>query len=118
MGIEAAGEISSNPGEFIVALREAARQEPANPNRWRALADACFHAGLSVEADAAYQRATLVSVNDPVLREAALALASNRLDIAERLIKPHLKAHPTKSPPDRCRSDSDARRARRSDRTP
>jgi len=95
MGIEAAGEISSNPGEFIVALREAARQEPANPNRWRALADACFHAGLSVEADAAYQRATLVSVNDPVLREAALALASNRLDIAERLIKPHLKAHPT-----------------------
>src|SRR6201998_460295 len=95
MGIEAAGEISSNPGEFIEALREAARQEPANPNGWRALADACFHAGLSVEADAPDQRAPLVSVTDPVLREAALALASNRLDIAERLIKPHLKAHPT-----------------------
>jgi len=37
----------------------------------------------------------LVSVHDPVLRQAALALAENRLDIAERLIKPHLKAHPT-----------------------
>ena len=94
MGIEAAGEYSSNPGEFIEALREATRHDPADPDRWRALADACFRAGLSVEADAAYQRATLVSVNDPVLREAALALASNRLDIAERLIKPHLKAHP------------------------
>ena len=95
MGIEAAGEYSSNPGEFIEALREAARRAPADPVAWRALADACFRAGLSVEADAAYQRAMLVSVNDPVLREAALALASNRLDVAERLIKPHLKAHPT-----------------------
>jgi Flp pilus assembly protein TadD len=95
MGIEAAGTDSANPGELIEALREATRDERADPNRWRALADACFRAGLSVEADAAYQRATLVSVNDPVLREAALALASNRLDIAERLIKPHLKAHPT-----------------------
>jgi Flp pilus assembly protein TadD len=95
MGTEAAGEYSSNPGEFVEALREAARRTPADPAAWRALADACFRAGLSVEADAAYQRATLMSVNDPVLREAALALTSNRLDIAERLIKPHLKAHPT-----------------------
>jgi Flp pilus assembly protein TadD len=95
MGIEAAGTDSANPGDLIEALREATRGERADPDRWRALADACFRAGLSVEADAAYQRATLVSVNDPVLREAALALASNRLDIAERLIKPHLKAHPT-----------------------
>ena len=94
MGIEAP-EYSYSPGASIEALREAARHDPGNPDRWRALADACFRAGLSLEADAAYQRATLVSVNDPVLREAALALASNRLDIAERLIKPHLKAHPT-----------------------
>ncbi len=95
MGIEAAGEDSCNRGESIEALREAARHNPGDPDKWRAVADACFRAGLSVEADAAYQRATLVSVNDPVLREAALALAVNRLDIAERLIKPHLKAHPT-----------------------
>jgi tetratricopeptide (TPR) repeat protein len=95
MGIEATGEYSSKPGEFIEALRESARRAPADPVAWRALADACFRAGLSAEADAAYQRSTLVSVNDPVLREAALALASNRLDIAERLIKPHLKANPT-----------------------
>jgi len=95
MGIEAAGEDSSNPGELIETLRAATLHNPADPRRWRALADACFRAGLSVEADAAYQRATLVSVNDPVLREAALALATNRLDVAERLIKPYLKAHPT-----------------------
>src|SRR5258708_14561022 len=95
MGTEAAGEYSSYPGEFIEALREATRHDPANPDRWRGRGDACSRAGRSAEADAAYQRATLVSVNDPALREAALALASNRLDIAERLIKPHLKAHPT-----------------------
>ena len=95
MGIEATGENSSGRGDPIEALREAARRAPADPDVWRRLADACFRAGIAVEADAAYQRATLVSVNDPVLREAALALAANRLDVAERLIKPHLKAHPT-----------------------
>jgi tetratricopeptide (TPR) repeat protein len=95
MGIEATAEHSSNPGELIEALSEAARRAPADPGAWRALADACFRAGLSAEADVAYQRATLMSVHDPALREAALALASNRLDIAERLIKPHLKANPT-----------------------
>jgi Flp pilus assembly protein TadD len=95
MGIEATDDHSANPGGLIDALREAARRAPADPGAWRALADACFRGGLPIEADAAYQRATLVAVNDPVLREAALALASNRLDIAERLIKPHLKAHPT-----------------------
>jgi Flp pilus assembly protein TadD len=95
MGIGATDAYSTNLGGLIEALREATRCTPADPGAWRALADACFRAGLSIEADEAYQRATLVSVNDPVLHEAALALASNRLDIAERLIKPHLKAHPT-----------------------
>jgi Flp pilus assembly protein TadD len=95
MGIEAAGQNFSNRRDTVEALREAARRAPANPAVWRALADACFRAGLAVEADAAYQRATLVAVNDPVLREAAIALAANRLDVAERLIKPFLKAHPT-----------------------
>src|ERR1700730_15696517 len=95
MGIEATDAYSTNHGGSMDALREATRRAPADPGAWRALADACFRAGLSIEADEAYQRATLVSVNDPVLREAALALASNRLDIAERLIKPHLKSHPT-----------------------
>src|SRR5258708_10230486 len=94
MGIEAAGESSFNHGDRIEALRELARRAPGDPDAWRALADACFRAGLSAEADAAYQRATLVAVNDPVLRAAALALAANRLDIAERLINPHLKANP------------------------
>jgi len=95
MGIEATAEQFSSRGDSIEDLREATRRAPADPGVWRALADACFRAGLSDEADAAYQRATLVAVNDPLLREAALALAANRLDVAERLIKPHLKAHPT-----------------------
>ena len=80
---------------MIANLRRAAAAAPADPAAWRALGDACWRAGLSAEADAAFQRATLVAVNEPVLREAALALAANRLDVAERLIKPWLKSHPT-----------------------
>ena len=83
--------ISPDP---LAPLRAAAEAEPANPAHWRALAEAAFAHGRAREADAAWGRHVLVSVNDPVLRQAALALAENRLDIAERLIKPHLKDHP------------------------
>jgi len=46
---------------------------PKAPDAWRALADACFRAGLSAEADAAYQRATLVAVHGGI---------SHRIDVA------------------------------------
>jgi tetratricopeptide (TPR) repeat protein len=79
----------------LPALAEAARLRPDDPAAWRRLADALFRAGRGAEADAAYQRHLLASVNDPVLRRAALDLAGNRLAEAERLLKPHLKQHPT-----------------------
>jgi len=82
-------------GGALEVLRARARLAPNDPGLWRALGDACFRAGLTAEADAAFQHSTLVAVHDPVLREAAMALAANRLDVAERLIKPHLKANPT-----------------------
>jgi len=78
----------------LAPLRAAAEGQPDNPAHWRALAEAAYAKGLAQEADAAWGRYVLVSVNDPVLRQAALALAENRLDVAERLIKPHLKAYP------------------------
>ena len=81
--------------DTIAGLRDAARRQPDDPDTWRRYGDACFRAGLTAEADAAYQRQILVSVNDPMLRRAALALADNRLDVAERILKPHLKASPT-----------------------
>ena len=79
----------------LAPLIVAAQRDANNPDAWRKLADACFAAGRAAEADAAYQRHIATSVNDPTLRKAALALAANRLDVAERLIKPHLKNHPT-----------------------
>ena len=82
-------------GANLAALRAAARGAPEDPSAWRALADACFYAGLAGEADAAYNHASQVAVHDPVLRKAGLALAQNRLDVAERLIKPYLQQHPT-----------------------
>ena len=78
----------------LARLRAVAEAEPDNPSHWRALAEAAYAEGRPQEAEAAWGRHVLVSVNDPVLRQAALALAENRLDVAERLIKPYLKAHP------------------------
>ena len=65
-----------------------------DPLHWQALAEAAARAGRSAEAEAAWAQAALAAVRDPALREAALALAQNRLDVAERLLKPHLKTHP------------------------
>lgn len=79
----------------VDALLEAARARPEAPEGWRALGDALHRAGRLGEAGAAYEQAMLVGVHDPALRQAALALAANRLDVAERLLKPHLRSHPT-----------------------
>ncbi len=81
--------------DTLANLRSAAQARPEDPAGWRKFADALSAAGRHGEADAAYNQATLVAVNDPALRQAALALAANRLDVAERALKPHLKAHPT-----------------------
>ncbi len=81
--------------EAVAALRRAAQRDPASAETWRALADQLVLAGDGMGADAAYARAIRASVNVPVLIEAADALIDNRLAIAERLLKPHLKAHPT-----------------------
>ncbi|HEX7819625.1 MAG TPA: sulfotransferase [Sphingobium sp.] len=79
----------------LADLEAATRRSPSDMHVWRSLADEYFRLGRTVEADAAYQRHILASVNDPRLHEAALALAANRLDVAERILKPHLKHYPT-----------------------
>ena len=88
------GTTTSFARDPLAPLIHAAQGSPGDPARWRTLAEAAYAQGRGAEADAAWAHYTLVSVNDPTLREAALALAANRLDVAERLIKPHLKAHP------------------------
>jgi len=80
--------------EPLAGLISAARAAPGDAARWQALAVAAARLGRSGEAEAAWAQAALAAVRDPALREAALALAQNRLEVAERLLKPHLKAHP------------------------
>ncbi len=62
---------------------------------YRALGDQLTLAGKAEAADQAYARAIRASTNDPRLIEAAGALCDNKLAIAERLLRSHLKAEPT-----------------------
>jgi len=79
----------------IDALRRATAADPDNPDGWRALGDQLILKGDGAGADAAYARQIRASVNDPALRDAAIALVDNQLAVVERILKPHLKAHPT-----------------------
>lgn len=79
----------------IATLLRATRADPENPDGWRALGDQYVLNGDGAGADAAYARQIRTSVNNPALREAAVALVDNQLAVVERILKPHLKAHPT-----------------------
>ncbi|HEY0316403.1 MAG TPA: sulfotransferase [Sphingomonas sp.] len=81
--------------EAIAALRSATARDPRSADAWRTLGDQLVLVGDDAGADAAYARYLLVSVNDPVLRAAAVALVDNELAVAERILKPHLHDHPT-----------------------
>ncbi len=81
--------------EAIAALRRAVALKPLHPHAWRALGDALSLAGENEAAEQAYARHIRAGVSDPSLVEAAAALCDNRLAIAERLLRAHLKRHPT-----------------------
>ena len=82
-------------GEAIRVLREAAQRDPESADVWRALGDQLILVGDGAGADAAYAHHIRVSVNDPELRRAAIALVENNLPVAERILKPYLAQHPT-----------------------
>jgi predicted Zn-dependent protease len=78
-----------------MALARATVLNPKHPQAWRALGDERTLDGDTKGADAAYARHTQASVNNPKLMEAAAALVSNDLPIAERLLRAFLKENPT-----------------------
>ena len=86
-----AGEIAL----AVKAFQRAAQLAPASAPVWRALGDALTVAGEAKAADAAYARHIQASVNDPTLIAAAEALCEDKIAVAERLLKAHLKDHPT-----------------------
>jgi len=83
------------PSAAIGALRHAVSLKRDMPECWRALGDQLTLAGDTAGADAAYAEQIRASVVDPTLRAAADALCDDRLAVAERLLRDHLRAYPT-----------------------
>ena len=79
----------------IAAFQHTTNLAPDHASAWRELGDQLALAGDTENADAAYARHIKASVNDPNLMAAASALIENKLAIAERLLRDHLKQHPT-----------------------
>jgi predicted Zn-dependent protease len=83
------------PRPAIQAVARAVALDRGLTGGWRALGDQFGLAGDSDAANDAYARHIQASVNDPQLQAAATALVGNRLAVAERLLRPFLKTHPT-----------------------
>ena len=79
----------------VAALRRTTACDPAYANAWLALGDQLTLAGDANSADAAYARHVEASTKDPELLAAGKALYENRLAVAERLLRAHLKEKPT-----------------------
>lgn len=79
----------------VKAFQQATRLAPNLSDAWRALGDELLAAGDSDGAGQAYAQQIQASVNDPALMEAAAALCDNKLAVAERLLKAHLKKAPS-----------------------
>ena len=80
--------------DAMAALRRALAADPQSAAAWGALGDQLALAGDETGAEEAYARQIAASVEDPELREAAVALCENRLAVAERLLRPFLKRQP------------------------
>jgi tetratricopeptide (TPR) repeat protein len=79
----------------IAALRRATKLKRDHTSAWRALAEALSANGETETADRAYAEMIRASVSDPTLMQAAEALCEDRIALAERLLRDHLKANPT-----------------------
>ena len=81
--------------QAIAAFRSALARNRDLGGAWLALADQLALVGDTDAADAAYAQHIRSSTKDPILLTAAGALCDNKLAVAERLLRAHLKNHPT-----------------------
>ena len=87
--------LADRPAAALVAIRPLTRSDPADAEAWRLAARALRALGRIGEAEEAELGAIRAAVHDPLLQQAALALADNRLGEAEPILKARLKAVPT-----------------------
>ena len=78
-----------------LAFRGATKADPNSAEAWRALGDQLHLGGDSAQGNAVYLAALCVSTRDPVLLDAADALARNDLAQAEPILRVRLKEAPT-----------------------
>jgi tetratricopeptide (TPR) repeat protein len=86
--------LPADPGRASAQVREVLAIDPLNPDAHRLLARALRATGNVQDAERAELDAISASAHDPVLVEAATALLDNQLAVAERLLRPRLKANP------------------------
>jgi tetratricopeptide (TPR) repeat protein len=86
--------LQADPARAGAQVREVLAIDPLNADAHRLLARALRATGDVHDAERAELNAIAASAHDPVLVEAATALLDNQLAIAERLLRPRLKASP------------------------
>lgn len=91
---EARRLVASDPAAALRIARQAIAERPHEPEAYRVAALAYRALSRNEEADRAEIEAIDASVHDPELCEAATALASNTLHIAEPILRARLKAVP------------------------
>jgi len=85
---------AATPAEARRALERAVELAPDLGEAWRELSLVHAAQGESAACDAAYARFASLAAEDPLIREAASALASERFATAERLLKRVLEHSP------------------------
>jgi tetratricopeptide (TPR) repeat protein len=101
--------------EAIAAYQHALSMQVDIPKAWQALGDCYLALGDSEQAQHAYLQQVRYSSNDKALLQAADALATNELPVAERLLKQYLLQHPTNASAIRMLAEVAARLGRQED---
>ena len=81
--------------DALVALRHAVNLKRDLPEAWQGLGDLLTETGDAEGADRAYAQQIRASVSNPNLIAAADAMCDDRLAVAERLLRHHIKANPS-----------------------
>ena len=87
--------LRENAALAALQAREILQASPGNADAFRLLGAALRRTGEDEEAERAELDAIYASVRDPELIRAAEALLDNELAVAERILRPRLKARPT-----------------------
>jgi tetratricopeptide (TPR) repeat protein len=87
--------LQDDPRAAALQAREILAASPGNADAYRLLGAALRRTGDGEAAVRAELDAIAASVGDPELMRAAEALVADDLPVAERILRPHLKARPT-----------------------